>query len=155
MLNADGSKHNGKGGRVSGLFHSLGTIVNGESFGVAESYVTAVTCMEIIGIPTICAFSSHNLKDVALAWSRKYPDSCLIVFADNDRHLPTNRGMECAMAAVAVVGARASVIAPDFGNRQPAKDESDWNDLVRVVGRDVAEGQLSIISSRSEKLFLS
>jgi len=143
LLNADGSKHNAKGGRVSGLSHFLQPVVNRKSFGIAESYVTAATCFELTGIPTICAFSSHNLKEVALAWSHKCPDSPIIIFADNDRHIPSNKGLDYAKDAAAAVGDRVLVLAPDFEDRPPAKDESDWNDLLRVCGTEVCKATIS------------
>lgn len=142
LLNADGSKHNAKGGRVSGLSHSLQLIINRKPFGIAESYVTAATCMEIIGIPTICAFSSHNLKEVALAWSLKCPDSRIIIFADNDRHLARNKGLDYARETASAIGERAIIASPDFGARPPAKDESDWNDFARVYGKNGVVSQI-------------
>lgn len=145
LLNADGSKHNAKGGRVSGLSHSLQPIINRKPFGIAESYVTAATCMEITGIPAICAFSSHNLKEVARAWSLKCPDSPIIIFADNDRHLASNKGLDYAREAAVAIGDRAIVTVPDFGDRTPSRDESDWNDLVRIAGKEVTLKQLNKI----------
>jgi phage/plasmid primase-like uncharacterized protein len=97
----------------------------------------------------VCAFGSSSIKSVAIALSGKYPNSRVVLFADNDRV-----GLQCAQAAASAIGDRAVVAAPEFGDRLPSKDESDWNDLVRVLGRDVAERQLSIIPSRSEKPFL-
>ncbi len=58
------------------------------SIGIAESYVTAGTCIELSGIPTVCAFSSDNLPDVAkIIRGELRPKSPIILFADNDRHL--------------------------------------------------------------------
>lgn len=148
LLNADGSKHNANGGRVSGLFHFLRPILNGFPFGIAESYVTAATCMEITGIPTVCAFSSNNIKDVARPISGKFPDSVVLLFADNDRHLETNVGIRCAEEAAEAVGGRATILFPDFGDRLPAKDESDWNDFFRAFGKEASVDRLSIFESR-------
>lgn len=148
LLNPDGSKRNATGGRTLGLSHFLQPVVNRKPFGVAESYVTAATCMEITGIPVICAFSSHNLKEVALAWSLKCPDSPIIIFADNDRHLASNKGIECAREAVSAVGDHAVVIAPDFGARIPVRKESDWNDFVRLFGKEEASKRLRLFLKR-------
>lgn len=163
LLNSDGSKRFGKGGRTHELFHSLRPIVNGSAFGVAESYVTAATCMENTGIPCFCAFSCNNIKDVVCALASKYTDSRIVIFADNDRHLPVNQGMECAKSAAAAVGQRATVAAPDFGDRLPSKDESDWNDLLRILGivafdgcpQPTANSRYSGISNRVETVYMS
>mgnify|MGYP003376732389 CR=1 FL=1 len=135
-----------KDGRVNGLFHVLVDPVNGEDIGISESYVTAAQCYELAGIPTICAFGSHNIPAVAKVFRKKYPLSRIIIFADNDRHRvgagKDNTGIEYAKKAVTAVGLNAIIVAPDFGSRTPVKTESDWNDLVRVCGREAAYNQI-------------
>ena len=64
ILNSDGTKIMAKDARTDGLFHKLMEPKDGESIGIAEGYVTAATCMELSGMPTICAFSSENLVAV-------------------------------------------------------------------------------------------
>lgn len=144
LLNADGTKLMATDGRTSGLFHALRKIEPGQPFGIAESYATAATCMELINIPVVCAFSGWNLKEAALALAQKYLTSRIIIFADNDRHLSSNKGIEYAQAAVDAIGERATLLAPDFGDRQLSKNETDWNDLARIFGREFVKIQLRI-----------
>lgn len=132
----------GTNGRTNGLFHALKQIKPGHTFGIAESYVTAATCMEITWIPAICAFSGWNLKEAAFALAQKNPTSKIVIFADNDRHLSSNKGIDYAQAAVNAIGERSILLAPDFGDRTPSKDESDWNDLARIFGREFVKIQL-------------
>jgi len=145
LLNPDGSKHNTTGGRTLGLSHFLQPVVNRKPFGIAESYVTAATCFELTGIPTVCSFGSDNLENISKALGDKYPDSPIIIFADNDQHLTSNKGLDCAGDAASAIGARAVVAAPDFGNRPSSRDESDWNDFVRIYGSESAKSQLSLM----------
>lgn len=93
------------------------------------------------------AFSSHNLKDVALAWSLKCPDSPIIIFADNDRHLVSNKGLDYARDVALEIGDRVIVAVPDFGDRPPAKDETDWNDFMRLFGKKEASKGLGLFLS--------
>ena len=87
LLNPDGSKRFPKGCRISGLYYSIGSLINGDPIGLAESYVVAATCHELLGISTVTAFYASNLEAVALCLHERYPDSVIIVFGDNDLHL--------------------------------------------------------------------
>jgi phage/plasmid primase-like uncharacterized protein len=143
FLNPDGVKRFLTGSSWKGLFHLLKTPVNGQVIGIAESYVTAATCMELAGIPTVCAFSCHNLKSVALAMRKLYQESGLIIFADNDRHLlDGNQGLLKAQGARDTIKTSISLSLPDFGDLAPSKEASDWNDLVRLKGVEYSKRNL-------------
>jgi phage/plasmid primase-like uncharacterized protein len=147
LLNPNGTKLFSKNGRTEGLFHSLAPLIDGKPFGIAESYVTAATCYELTGIPTVCAFSCHNLVSLAKDLKQKFPNSPLVLFADNDRHLPSNQGLLKAQEACNSI--EWSILAtPDFLDCGPSKCASDWNDLVRLKGKDIAIQQLSLITRR-------
>lgn len=137
------SKLFAKGARVHDLFHFLKPVVDGEPFGVAESYVTAATCVELIGLPMVCVFSSNYIKSGSLVLRERYPNSKIIFFADNDRHLKDkNIGVLKAQTAREALRENVDIAIPDFGNIQPSKDASDWNDLVRLCGAVEAKRQL-------------
>lgn len=121
-----------------GLFHKLREPINGQNIGVAESYVTAATFLELSGIPVICTFSSGNLPAVAKKIRILYPESRIVIFGDNDRHLEKNVGIEAAEKALAVIGSNSLLAFPKFGDIAPNKDASDWNDLIRIKGREFA-----------------
>jgi phage/plasmid primase-like uncharacterized protein len=146
LLNPDGSKLYPPNAKTCGLFHALKPLANGKPIGLAESYVTAATCMELSDIPTACAFNCNNLAAVALSLHEQYQGSLFVVFADNDRHLRfkghSNEGLSKAQQVKEVIGDRCLIIAPDFGELAPTKDLSDWNDLARARGRDEAKRQL-------------
>ena len=134
ILNEDGSKRFPKDARTKGLFHPLQALLNGAPIGIAESYVTAASCCETTTVLMVCAFSCDNLEAVALALRGLYPDSPLLVFADNDRHLPRNEGVIKAREACDAVGCNIRLLIPDFAQRPPSKNATDWNDLVRFRG---------------------
>jgi phage/plasmid primase-like uncharacterized protein len=146
FLNQDGSKRFLEGSQTAGLFHMLREPINGQDIGIAESYVTAATCMEITGITCICCFSCDNIKAVLSALVVKYPESRFIIFADNDRHLEIrglqNQGVLKARQARDAFKDRITLAIPDFDDCEPSKEASDWNDLVRIKGDDHAKAQI-------------
>jgi phage/plasmid primase-like uncharacterized protein len=138
LLNPDGSKRMPKGARTKGLFHILGSPIDGQPIGVSESYVTSATCYELSGFPTACSFSSDNLPDVVAILRKLYPNSPIIIFADNDKHLEemglANQGVCMALKAIKSTGRYVAMAEVEFFDSRPSKDVSDWNDLVREKG---------------------
>lgn len=116
------------------LFHLLRKPFESEAIGIAESYATAATCMELSGIPVACAFNCHNLPSVALELRKQHPNRKLIIFADNDRHLDRNQGLLKAQEAKKICNGIVCVAEPDFGDCGPSKEASDWNDFLRMHG---------------------
>lgn len=136
LLNPDGIKRFAKNGLLKGHFHSLRRLVNGGSIGIAESYVTAATCYELLDISIVCAFSSWNLPSVGKAIRKIYPDSPIILFADHDRYLHKNHGLEKAQETLNMLKDNCMVLIPEFEGYPADKDHSDWNDLVTIKDRD-------------------
>jgi hypothetical protein len=98
LLNPDGSKRFPKECRTEGLHHSIGSLINGDPIGLAESYVVAATCHELLGIAAVTAFYANNLEAVALCLRERYSDSVIVVFGDNDLHLNKNKGLLAALS---------------------------------------------------------
>lgn len=142
FLNPDGKKRFLKGSSCKGLFHMLRPPVSGMLIGIAESYVTAATCLDLSEVPVVCAFNASNLALVARSIHEMFPDSPLVIFADNDRHLNPNVGVLKAKEAQIELKCNISLAVPDFENLEPSRDASDWNDLVRLKGVDLARRQI-------------
>jgi putative DNA primase/helicase len=142
ILNADGSKVFAKGIQMKGLFHSLVDLQDNMAIGIAESYVTAATCYELLPMPTVTAFSGDNMEHVAVALRARYPNSPLVIFADNDRHLAENKGLIVAHKALKKAQGNGIILAPQFRKSLETRDYSDWNDLVREVGPSAAFKQM-------------
>lgn len=134
ILNPNGEKRHPSGKQKDGLFHVIGKFKDGDRIGVAESYVTAASIYENTGITCICAFSSNNIKAVVVSIRRKYPNTHITIFADNDRHSKVNTGYLKAQEASNAIGERCDIALPDFSDLPPSKDFSDWNDLFRLKG---------------------
>jgi phage/plasmid primase-like uncharacterized protein len=134
ILNSNGSKVFAKGMKRMGLFHQLTRPSNGQPIGVAEGYVTAATCLELIGISMVAAFTSDNLGQVTAILQGQYPNSPVVIFADNDRHLSENKGAISANEAFVRIGRKGVILTPSFDGYPATHDYTDWNDLVRETG---------------------
>lgn len=146
ILNPDGTKRHPKDARTQGLFHKLRELENGKPIGIAESYVTSATCMELSGISVVCAFSSENLITVTKNMLSLFPTSPIIIFADNDRHLEekgmANKGVLKAQEAKKINETRVMLSVPNFDDCEPSKEASDWNDLFKLKGFSFAKAQI-------------
>ena len=134
ILNADGSKVFAKGIHLTGLFHRLTDLIDNVAIGIAESYVTAATCHALLPMPMVTAFTGDNMQHVAATLRGRYPNSPLVIFADNDSHLTENKGMLNAAKALEKTKGNGIILSPRFNGCQKARNYSDWNDLVREVG---------------------
>lgn len=134
ILNADGSKVFAKGIKLKGLFHQLTDLKDNVPIGIAEGYVTAATCYERLPMPMVAAFTGDNMEHVAEALKKRYPNSPLVIFADNDKHLARNKGMLSAEKALKKANGNGIILKPIFYNTPEHRSYSDWNDLVREIG---------------------
>ena len=136
-ISGDGQKLYLKNGRKTGTHAVLGKLEPGAPVIIAEGYATAATLREMTGLPTIAAFDSGNLLDVARAYREADPTRPIILAGDNDHHLPRreaplpNVGMEKATAAAEAVG--GVLLLPAF---TPADRGTDWNDYAAQHGRE-------------------
>ena len=142
ILNSNGSKVFAKGMQLKGGFHRLTNLADNSVIGIAESYVTAATCLELVKMPMVTAFTSNNLEYVVMAMQEHYPKSPIVIFADNDMHLGKNKGMISAFKALEHCKCGGLVLTPQFQACDQSGNYSDWNDLVRERGRICALEQL-------------
>ena len=142
ILNSNGSKVFAKGMQLKGAFHRLTKLADDSAIGIAESYVTAATCLELVNMPMVTAFTSSNLEHVVIALQKRYPKSPVVIFADNDMHLTENKGVISALKALDHSKCGGLVLAPQYHSYFKGRDHSDWNDLIRERGRIGALEQL-------------
>ena len=137
FIGPDGVKKFKTGTAVAGCYHAMGK-PNGKLL-IAEGYATAATLHEITGYAVACAFNAGNLKSVAEALRAKFPDSALIVCADDDHATEGNPGVTKATeAAQAVDGYLATPCFPDL--RGPK--DTDYNDLAQLAGLEAVKASI-------------
>ena len=124
----DGKKRFLKGTAVTGCYHAIGK-VNGTIL-IAEGYATGATLHEITGHAVACAFSAGNLKPVAVALREKYPDTVLVICADDDHFSEGNPGLTKATEAARAVDGLLAI--PRFPETRKDGD-TDFNDLARLA----------------------
>ncbi len=144
-IGQDGGKLYLKNGRKVGTHAVLGRAAPGSPIVIAEGYATAATLREVTGLPTIAAFDSGNLLEVAKAYRAADPTRPIIFASDNDHHLPRrdaplpNVGMEKASAAAEAVG--GVLLLPTF---TPADQGTDWNDYAAQHGRQALRDTVGV-----------
>ncbi len=128
------------GGRLMGNMHVIGELENGKPILIAEGYATAASIAMASQQAVVVAFNAGNLEPVAEQLKGKYPDSPLLILADDDKHRDDGRnpGLDKALSVAAKTG--AAVMAPQFA--QDAKGRTDFNDLHVQEGLDAVRTQV-------------
>ena len=92
FIQKDGSKKFLTGGAKRGRFHLLNSpglpdLGQANLIGIAEGYATAASIYESFngGFPIAVAFDAGNIAAVAQAFRAKFPQTRIVIFADNDR----------------------------------------------------------------------
>lgn len=122
-IQPNGSKRFLRGGRVSGLFHTIDSGMDGntammhEALLVCEGFATGASLHEATGIPVVVAFSARNLKEAALTMRQTYPDAAITICGDNDE---SGIGQKLGREAALAVGGRFCM---------PPQVGTDFNDL--------------------------
>jgi len=111
FISADGCKKFKTGTVKTGHFHKIGT-TKGSTIIIAEGYATAASIHLATGHAVVVAFDAGNLLPVAQTIRSKFPDMKIIIAADDDNHLPVNKGVTSATAAAAAVNGLLAV--PSF-----------------------------------------
>lgn len=118
FINSNGSKRFLSGGRIAGCYYPIGKL--SDTLCICEGYATAASIYEATGYAVAVAFNCGNLLAVSQVLRRKYPDTELVLCADNDTQTDGNPGLTKAREAAAAVGALLAV-PPCHG---------DFNDLL-------------------------
>jgi len=85
-ITEDGDKLFLKGGRVSGCYCPIAHRDDGKDrIYICEGFATAASIRQATGAISIAAFNKGNLAPVATAMRAKYPESQIIIAADNDQ----------------------------------------------------------------------
>ncbi|HFS5637853.1 TPA: zincin-like metallopeptidase domain-containing protein [Legionella bozemanae] len=131
----DGTKRFAKNSRKEDCFHVLGgfeKLAQTSVIIIAEGYATAATLKEATNLPAIVsAFDAGNLKAVAKALHEKYPQTPIIIAADDDNHLEitqgVNPGKEKGMESAKAVN--GIMILPTFAPQEQSENPRRFNDF--------------------------
>lgn len=139
-IRADGQKRYLAGGRVAGLYASIGRV--GDHLLICEGWATGKTLHAATGLPVAVAFSAGNLFNAAKVIRDKYPSARITVCADNDiKPDGTNPGVKAAKAAAAAVGGYLAIppTPGDFNDYHAAHSGNSEITEVLASGRNDKE----------------
>jgi putative DNA primase/helicase len=167
-VNADGTKRFARDSRKEGCFHVLGGTIadlnDAHAIVIAEGYATAATLKRAAKdgplvadakrVEFVAAFDSGNVPTVAGAIRDRYPDTAIVIAADNDIKqernpgIRKNPGLEKATEAAKI--ANAELLVPRFSEAELAQHDgglSDWNDVAMKTSRSetIAEELLAAV----------
>lgn len=125
----DGAKRFKSGTALTGCYHAIGNTTG--RILIAEGYATGATLHEITGHAVVCAFTAGNLKPVAEALRQQYPDTVLVICADDDHLTEGNPGLTKAIETAETVS--GVLVVPCFPATRNVTD-SDFNDLAGLAG---------------------
>ncbi|MDD2388505.1 MAG: AAA family ATPase [Desulfobacterales bacterium] len=135
-ITPDGEKRFLKNGAKQGFFFEIPGST--ETVYICEGFSTSASIHQATGRHTVCSFDCGNLKPVAAAIRKKYPNSKIVIAADNDQTKPGNPGLTAARAAAKATGAEVAV--PEF--KKGKAKLSDFNDLATEEGVEEVKRQL-------------
>ncbi|MCT4533772.1 zincin-like metallopeptidase domain-containing protein [Halodesulfovibrio sp.] len=133
------------GGEKAGAFHIIchyGDILPKQPLLIAEGYATGASIHEATRNPVAVAFDAGNLEPVAKRLKQAYPDSRIVVMADDDHKQSNNPGVNKARAAAQAVA--GSVVIPQFTEAEKAKGLTDFNDLHQERGLNALKVELNV-----------
>ncbi len=133
----DGSKQFLTGGRKKGCFNLISPDgikdADIKTFYVVEGWATGCSVYAATGQPVAVCFDAGNLLPVCSALRGKYPDSKIVICADDDYQTDGNPGITRATEAAEAVG--GFMVKPDFGDAR-TNGSTDFNDLQQHAGID-------------------
>lgn len=138
LIDAEGRKAFLKGGRTGGAYWMTRAPVVATEVGVAEGVATALSIDLVRGCPCVAAMSAGNLENVVRYFWNSFPDTRIVIYADNDSKSQTGqrvaervaRQFGVPMALPQFTAADVDVFRQKTGGYEP----SDWNDFYVVKG---------------------
>src|SRR6185436_3263312 len=138
---------------TKGLFCLIGNIVDGQEIRVSEGYATAASCFESTGCNAthVVAFSANAYRTIIPIIRKLYPNSPILICADNNNHDNPDEGVgvkEAKQAADSL--GNCSVVYPVFlegKNKNKAGEAyADFNDLMIISGKEEVKRQIEQIN---------
>ena len=128
-----------KNAKIQGCYHPIGFLNNTPSHVIiSEGIATGTSIYQATGIATVVCFTANNIASVSRAIARKYPNSQLVIAADNDQFNQINTGKYKSESAATIV--QAKVVLPKF--KDLSTEPTDFNDLHCLEGLQSVKEQI-------------
>lgn len=140
FINENGDKRFLRNGRIDSCFFFIeDDLTSDETICIAEGFATAASIHEATGYLVAVAFNAGNLKAVAEAIREMYPETKIIICADDDYQTNGNPGATKATEAAIAIG--GWLATPDFGPARP-EGSTDFNDLHQIQGLETVRNSI-------------
>lgn len=128
-IDGGGAKRFSIGMGLTGCAFTFEPADNGP-IAICEGFATGASIHAATAWRVVCAFTAHNLTNVANILRQRHPAARIVICADNDhgteRAGKGNAGMKAGRAAAKAV--RGLLVAP------PSDGGTDWNDYAQAHG---------------------
>lgn len=142
-----GEKWFKKNAKTKGCYFAIGKLA--KTICIAEGYATGATIHEATDHAVVVAFNAYNLLPVAQVIRKKYPESEIVICADNDAFTSNgNTGVTKATEAAKAINAKLAI--PQFKNI--STKPTDFNDLLLLEGLEITKNQIANAKSCEESL---
>ncbi|MDQ2987111.1 MAG: DUF3631 domain-containing protein [Armatimonadota bacterium] len=131
-ISATGEKRFNPSGRIKGCHFLFGEAQ--ERLFLCEGYATGASIHEATGLPFALAFTCGNIEEAARTLKKQYPETEIVICADDDWKTDGNPGLTKARQAAR--STRSLLAVPTFGEDRRASD-TDFNDLLKLRGSAV------------------
>ena len=125
-----------------------------QEFIVVEGYATGATIYEATQKTVIVAVDSGNLISVTENLNKKFPNSTILIAADNDKHqeLKGKENVGYKKALEAAMKTHRNIIYPSFSNEEIRANYSDFNDLAKSKGIKEVKAIIETALDKSKRL---
>ena len=145
-IDTEGNKRFFQDAPIKGAFWRIGldTIKDSSTTKIllGEGFATMAKVYELTGLPCVAAMNCGNLYDIAYILKSKFPNSQIIIMADDDRETEMKRGFNPGKAAAdKTVQAKLarSFLVPPF---KSPDDGTDWDDFALKYGNNATANYL-------------
>lgn len=145
-----------KYGKKEGNFFIIGNqnLHQVQEFIIVEGYATGATIHEATQKTVIVAIDSGNLIPVTEQLDKKFPNSTILIAADNDiqQELKGKENVGYKKALEAAIRTHRNIIYPSFSNEEIKANYSDFNDLAKSKGLKEVKTIIEASLEKSKRL---
>ncbi|PHM42255.1 toprim domain-containing protein [Xenorhabdus szentirmaii] len=142
IIKPDGEKKLLTGSQKKGAFIPLSTLEeNPDTVIITEGYATALTVNQLCSGAVLAALDADNLLSVAQSVRERWPDTKIIIAADNDWHHPSelDKNGKPKVNTGKISAEKASIAVNGWITLPPTDHKADWDDYRQQHGVETAK----------------
>lgn len=117
------------------VFPIPGIPINGEPIYVMEGAADAGVSFLLTGFCSVSALFADNIVNVVMSLREQFPDSDIIMVADNDQYGNSNKGISVCEEALMKTPGKTYLLIPEFNELQKKSFLKDLSDFFMVNGQ--------------------